>query len=383
MSTSTTSLSDTLPSTVPKLDSNGQNWAIFHLRFTDAIEAKGFWGHYDGSTPCPTLPGEPVPTPGDRAAHLTALSQWEKDERSAKTLLTQKLPDSTLLKIRLKKSVKERWEAVVKEYTEKGEFVKTDLKGKFLMMKFVEKGGNARDFLDGLRVKKEELAEVGVTITDEEYLSTIISSLPESLANFASGQLAYRRSSSSAEKMQPDLLLSLLIEEADRQKLHRARRQGSGKGKSEEKDEALVAESSKFKTKGKKKVECWNCGETGHFKNKCTQPKKVKPQTESKEKDKGKGAANVAEANSEEDGAWAAEAVEIVDAERNGGRGGDQDWFVEIADAIMEQEPGEVSDVPEDFGDTSGLAFTVMEPIKTKGTTELYDSGCTNHISPY
>jgi hypothetical protein len=25
----------------------------------------------------------------------------------------------------------------------------------------------------------------------------------------------------------------------------------------------------------------------------------------------------------------------------------------------------------------------VMEPIKTKGTTELYDSGCTNHISPY
>src|ERR1700678_4454659 len=50
MSTVTTSsLSDTLPSTVPKLDAEGDNWAIFLVRFMDAVEAKGFWGHFDGS----------------------------------------------------------------------------------------------------------------------------------------------------------------------------------------------------------------------------------------------------------------------------------------------------------------------------------------------
>ena len=52
-STTTSSLSDTLPSTVPKLGAEGDNWAIFYVRFMDAVEAKGFWGHFDGLLPAP------------------------------------------------------------------------------------------------------------------------------------------------------------------------------------------------------------------------------------------------------------------------------------------------------------------------------------------
>ena len=84
MSTITTSsLSDTLPSTVPKLDAEGENWAIFYIRFMDAVEAKGFWGHFDGSSLIPST------TTDSTAAEIAAKHQWEKDERSAKTLLTQ------------------------------------------------------------------------------------------------------------------------------------------------------------------------------------------------------------------------------------------------------------------------------------------------------
>ena len=83
MSTATSSLSDTLPSTIPMLDSEGSNWAIFYIRFMDAIEAKGFWDHFDGSSSCPVV--SEVPT----AAETAAKSQWDKDERSAKALLTQ------------------------------------------------------------------------------------------------------------------------------------------------------------------------------------------------------------------------------------------------------------------------------------------------------
>ena len=52
---STASLSDSLPSSVPKLDASGLNWAIFLVVFQDAVEAKGFWGHFDGSSPVPTM----------------------------------------------------------------------------------------------------------------------------------------------------------------------------------------------------------------------------------------------------------------------------------------------------------------------------------------
>jgi hypothetical protein len=40
-------------------------------------------------------------------------------------------------------------------------------------------------------LKKEELAQVGVKISNEDYLSTIISSLPDGLSNFASMQMLW------------------------------------------------------------------------------------------------------------------------------------------------------------------------------------------------
>jgi len=59
MSTAT-ALADTLPSSIPKLDASGMNWAIFSLHFQDAVEAKGFWGHFDGTNPRPEATSLPV-----------------------------------------------------------------------------------------------------------------------------------------------------------------------------------------------------------------------------------------------------------------------------------------------------------------------------------
>ena len=91
----TAALANALLSSVPKLEATGLNWAIFLIRFRDAVEAKGFWGHFDGSTPVPPVSVPPT------ARETTAMTQWEKDERSAKSLLTQKLPDSTLMKVHM------------------------------------------------------------------------------------------------------------------------------------------------------------------------------------------------------------------------------------------------------------------------------------------
>ena len=68
----------------------------------DAVEAKGSWGHFDGTS---TLP---VTTTNSSAADIAVKNQWEKDERSAKMLLTQRLPDSTVMEVHSKKTVKER-----------------------------------------------------------------------------------------------------------------------------------------------------------------------------------------------------------------------------------------------------------------------------------
>jgi len=102
------------------------------------------------------------------------------------------------MRIQNKKTIKERWDAITSEYTEKGAFAQMDLRMCFLESKCPDKG-NVRQFLDELHVKREELATVGVDIDEKDYRSTIISSLPYSLANFTSNQLVAAKLYSSTK----------------------------------------------------------------------------------------------------------------------------------------------------------------------------------------
>ena len=144
MSVTTTALANSLPSSIPKLDPSGLNWAIFSVHFRDAVEAKGYWGHFDGTVPCPTVPptiraGDGSVTSAPTTEQVAAETQWQKDERSAKSLLTQKIPDGTLMCVHMKTTVKQRWDAIVLEYTEKGDYAKTELRAKFLKMRCPDK----------------------------------------------------------------------------------------------------------------------------------------------------------------------------------------------------------------------------------------------------
>ena len=76
MSSTPTSLSDTLPSSIPKLNPTGLNWAIFRVCFHDAVEVKGFWAHFNGSAECPVtaLPAEGKPPSPPTAKELVAIA---------------------------------------------------------------------------------------------------------------------------------------------------------------------------------------------------------------------------------------------------------------------------------------------------------------------
>ena len=84
---------------------------------------------------------------------------------------------------------------------------------------------------------------MGIVIDNKDYLSTIISSLSFSLSSFASAQLAAARMFASTKTIEPDILMSLLMEEADRQRVQQACR-ASKKGTDEDKGEALASISN-------------------------------------------------------------------------------------------------------------------------------------------
>ena len=72
------------------------------------------------------------------------------------------------MKIRNKRTVKDRWDTIVWEYTKKGAFAQTELRMRFLETRCQDKG-NVCQFLDDLCVKREELATMGVEIDEKDY----------------------------------------------------------------------------------------------------------------------------------------------------------------------------------------------------------------------
>src|SRR6266850_3340716 len=113
------------------------------------------------------------------------------------------------------------------------------MRAKFLDLKCPDKG-NVRLFLDSLRTKREELATVGVEVDEKDYHSTIISSLPIPLANFASNQLAAAKLYATSRTIAPDSLITLISEEYNCQQSQRTACNRQKRDEKEPKDEALA-----------------------------------------------------------------------------------------------------------------------------------------------
>jgi hypothetical protein len=206
------STSDQLPTSIPFLDAGGDNWHTFSIRFGNALRAKKLWGHFDGTAlrpePKPVIPTLPLNVEHDEAAlaehkrhvqqairvaredetFLAALEKWEEEENLAAYLLTQRISDTLLVVIESLSTVTEKWTRIYEEYSFKSLHSKTSMLNSFLESR-VLKGGSIRDFLIQLREKRERLVQAGITLSDNDYRSTIIRALPTELAKFASMQL--------------------------------------------------------------------------------------------------------------------------------------------------------------------------------------------------
>ena len=374
------SLPATLSLSVPRLETNGSNWATFSMRFQEAMEASQKWGHFDGSTLRP-VPKDPAAPTADEKKELTA---WDHAEAVSRYMLSQRLPDSAAVRLKSLSSARARWDKVKSEFSIKGQYAEADLLMAFNKMRCPQ-GGDVRTFLGSMRVKREELAAVGVSMSEKEYRSAIIKSLPEEMSKFASSLLTAARVISPSTSIDPDVLIDHICEEADRLAARRKRNgDSSGKGKQSQ-DEAMAATQGE-NGKGRKKGKCHNCGKQGHWARECRSPKKDQPsqtstqsgqtqglsssgrtgqsqgspptyQSVSKPENKPVGSANVvATSEDEPDGCWSATLI------------------------------GDTSDAPEASTALSGgLAAAVITQVEKlpAARVELYDSGATRHISPF
>ena len=245
-----------------------------------------------GVAPQMVAPQTTAPDPAAVTAYEEVLAKWEKDKALALDLITQRIPDSTVIHTVNLSTAAAMWTEIVREYTEKGTMAQTDLRTEFLESK-CPIGGDVRTWLDSLRVKREELAQAGVDIDKKDYCSTIIKSLPPFLSNFSSSLLANAHLYAPNKSIDPDILISLIIEEYKHGRSDRAQQNHNPNGRGKDNDEAMAITSSSYRNRGNsnsnsnshsssrnsntnvKGPTCWNCRETGHLRRKCPKPKKA------------------------------------------------------------------------------------------------------------
>jgi hypothetical protein len=225
--------------TLPKLKSDGSNWILFQDSVELETASHNLQSHLDGSgaTPVHPHPSVAAPTVDQKREiddYLVALEKWTAGEA---TIGTEALPSTLYLVVRKETTTKEVWDAVIKHHQQKAQLIIVELRCKLQNEKCEEKG-DLRAHLAKLRRMREDLAMMGEVVTDDNFRSIILGSLPNSFDTFLTSitnqisPIAYkvtveaetirtvaypqREITVSPPKINPDDLIEILGQEADR-----------------------------------------------------------------------------------------------------------------------------------------------------------------------
>jgi hypothetical protein len=143
------------------------------------------------------------------------MANWDHSETVTHYMLSQQLLDSTTVCLKNVSKVSECWTKVKGEFSMKSQYAEVDLLTSFTEM-CCTGTTDICSFLGLMHVKCEELATVGVTISDKDYKSAILKAVLEEMSKFASNLLMASWLFQPSKTIDPDVLIDHISEEADR-----------------------------------------------------------------------------------------------------------------------------------------------------------------------
>src|ERR1700678_1025747 len=331
---------------ISKLEADESNWVIFKDRFMFAAAAASLIDHIDGTG---TVPSSPVTCTMDSGAlteiqqealdeYAAELSRWRSGEAIIRQAIASTISDSLFLEVRKRESAKEMWDAVRDQREKKSRMVTVDMRRKLQAEKCPE-SGDIRAHLYKLQAMREDLASMGGSISDEDFTSIILGSIPQSYDTYIAAITA--TSTLLNQTLSPTNLIDTIRDEADRRTIK------NPKSKKNEQDAAYVAgqsfgrgkkEGEELK-KSKKDAKCYNCKKKRHFARDCWAPGGGAEGKGPKSKGKGK------------------EKEVVAKVDENGERNSDAAWMVLIGDEVVDEIDDKVASWLQDISRRSGGGY--------------------------
>ena len=403
-SASSTSISGTTNSAgeyvrLPMLDSDGRNWTSWKQRFYLSVVARGHKSHLVDKAKAPEK-GDPK------------FDSWEMIEAGLMERMLSTIPDSIYSQIQDKPTVKLMYDELISMFETKSLIYVVELRRK-LMTASCREGTDLRAHFDDLKKVRESLGAAGQKIDEDDFVATLMGSLPPSYNAYLETMSGMLQMSDAASKMTSSKLIQLVLEEQKRRTILTSKQSVD-----KTKDLALLANDRQ----DKKKIECFNCGKKGHRKADCWAKGGGKegegPKKGSKQKKTARTSARIAEVadDDDEDGVWMAYLEEEQDDLLDHGEktkpakpidlylSCDFDPFTyalghdtrieNLDEPTIEDDRKGREDHPKvpsndesndgnmnDVFDKLEVASVTAEAGRT--TVELYDSGCSKHMSSY
>ena len=172
--------------TLPKLQPDGSNWIMFQDSVELESASHNLEGHLDGTKVKPVPPvgtGMTPPTTAEKEAYETSLNKWMAGEATIRRGLSEALPPALYLTVRKEATAQDVRKAVIRHHQDKAQLIVVELRTKLQNEKCLEKG-DLRAHLAKLRQMREDLALMGENVSDDNFRSIILASLPNSYDNF-------------------------------------------------------------------------------------------------------------------------------------------------------------------------------------------------------
>ena len=228
--------------TVPTLLADGSNWVVYRKRLVQKLKSSSLQLHLTHAE----APKEYSALETVRG--LDGPACWDRDEGTVKTLIADTIPDSTFYRIKECTCAKDVWETVTKIYEEQSKTIAADLYRR-LRNKRCREGENVHTHFKQLFELREQLAELGQTVDDDEYIGLLLMTLPSSYDSTLTtiNVCAYITEST----LTPDIVIKIVGDAYDL------------KRSIENKEDTANARNKK------KDIKCLNCKKRGHVKADC------------------------------------------------------------------------------------------------------------------